>query len=151
MHQRISELLNESGLLVYVSPHHTVAQAVNLMAHHNVGSVLVLENRRKLVGIFTERDLLRRVAAPGLNMDDTPITDVMTRDVIVVSSETSCSDVLTLMDRRHIRHVPVAEDEQLIGLISLRDLLRHDNSEKGFELQQLREYVVARPYPMYPA
>ncbi len=150
MHRTVSDLLRTGGVLVYTSPQTTVADAAKKMVNHNVGSILIMENNLKLAGIFTERDLLSRVITAGRDPRQTLISEVMTRDVLVVPSNTPCSDVVQLMDQQHIRHVPVADGERLLGVISLRDLLRYDNSEKHFEIEQLREYVIAKPYPTYP-
>ncbi|MEX0600926.1 MAG: CBS domain-containing protein, partial [Rhodothermales bacterium] len=116
----------------------SVAEAVEKMTRHNVGSILVMKNNHQLVGIFTERDLLHRVAAKNLNLQQTKIGDVMTSDVIVVSSDTPRGEVRRLMD---IRHIPVSDGKHIIGVISLRDVLRFENAEKEFEIEQLRHYI----------
>jgi CBS domain-containing protein len=151
MQRPISELLQRSGVVIYTGPSTSVKDAVTTMSNHNVGSIVILEDNRELVGIFTERDLLNRVVNEGLDPATTPIREVMTDEVIVVSGDTPRRDVLNLMNEKHIRHVPVADDGELYGVISLRDLLRFENEMKDFEIEQLREYVTERPYPAYPA
>ncbi len=150
MHRPVSDVLQSGGVIVYASPDSSVADAVQKMASHNVSSILVLERSRHLIGIFTERDLLRRVVLPRRDPDQTRLADVMTPDVLVVSGTTPLSDVRQIMRDRHIRHVPVADNDRLLGVISLRDVLRHENQEKDFEITQLREYVMVKPYPTYP-
>jgi CBS domain-containing protein len=150
MERPISELLHHHGVIVHTGPESSVAQAVAIMARHDIGSVLVLRNGTELLGIFTERDLLHRVVHEGRDPSTTPIREVMTEDVIVVSADTPRGDVLDLMNREHFRHVPVAQDEQLVGVVSLRDLLRFENRQQAFEIEQLREYVLKKPYPTYP-
>lgn len=142
MRRRVSDLLRKGGVIVYTSPDTTVAEAVRQMGRHNIGSVLVLSSQRDLVGIFTERDLLQRVVAAGLNPSATSIGEVMTKDVIVVKADTPRDDVLQLMDTKHIRHVPVSDGSQLLGVISLRDVLRFENAEKDFEIEQLKQYFL---------
>jgi CBS domain-containing protein len=151
MQKPVSDLLRRKGAIVYVTPEATVRDAVDLMVEHNTGSVLVLDEGTDLVGIFTERDLMRRVVDPGLASDDTPITEVMTADVIVVSGDTKRGEALRLMEDEHIRHLPVADPDELYGVISLRDLLRFDRNDKEFEVEQMRDFVMRKPYPAYPA
>lgn len=149
MRRRVSDLLQSGGVIIYTSPSTTVAEAVRRMTQHNIGSMVVLENGRTLVGIFTERDLLQRVVVKKRDPEKTLIGDVMTRDVIVVSSETPRAEVLQIMEKHHIRHIPVSDGQQLLGVISLRDVLRFENAEKEFEIEQLREYIFA-PGPPSP-
>jgi len=150
MHQSVSELLRNGGVIIYTAPSATVAEATKKMAFHNVSSILVLENNETLVGIFTERDLLRRVVVEGLDPNTTQITDVMTPNVMVVTRDTPLGQVHLLMKEKHIRHIPVADKDRLLGVISFRDLLRFENQEKDFEINQLKDYVLHKPYPVYP-
>lgn len=141
MRRYVSDLLRSGAVVVYTSPHSSVADAVEKMSRHNVGSILVMENSQRLVGIFTERDLLQRVAVKNLDMKRTKLGEVMTADVIVVSSETPRSEVLRIMDTHQIRHIPVSDGHHVVGVISLRDVLRFENAEKEFEIEQLRQYI----------
>ncbi|MEX0822323.1 MAG: CBS domain-containing protein [Rhodothermales bacterium] len=141
MRRHVSDLLRTGAVVVYTSAQASVAEAVEKMTRHNVGSILVMKNNHQLVGIFTERDLLHRVAAKNLNLQQTKIGDVMTSDVIVVSSDTPRGEVRRLMDTHHIRHIPVSDGKHIIGVISLRDVLRFENAEKEFEIEQLRHYI----------
>lgn len=124
--------------------------AVSIMAEHDIGSVLVFRNNTELLGIFTERDLLHRVVNAGLDPSTTPLREVMTDDVVVVSADTPRVDVIDLMREERFRHVPIAQDGQLIGVVSLRDVLRFETRQQAFEIEQLREYVLEKPYPTYP-
>ncbi|GIV62643.1 MAG: inosine-5-monophosphate dehydrogenase [Rhodothermaceae bacterium] len=150
MYRPIADVLKKGGVIVYTAPHATVFEAVERMAFHNVGSILILRNHRVLEGIFTERDLLRRVVLEGRDPRTTPISEVMTRDVIVVSSDTPRHEVERIMREHHIRHVPIADEERILGVVSLRDVLRVDRMEKDFEIDKLKEYVLDKPYPTYP-
>lgn len=151
MRRRVSDLLRKGGVIVYSSPDTTVAEAVRTMGRHNIGSILVLSSRRDLVGIFTERDLLQRVVAAGLDPSATLLGDVMTKDVIVVSADAPREDVKQIMDSKHIRHIPVSDGSQLLGVISLRDVLRFENAEKDFEIEQLKQYFLQEPGSRNPA
>jgi len=151
MHRPIFEVLRTGGVVIYTSPEATVHEAVRRMAFHNVGAILILENNRELVGIFTERDAMRRVMLEGLDPKSTPIRDVMTPDVIVVPSDTPRMEVHRIMRQKHIRHIPVADKDRLLGVVSLRDVLWEENLEKDFEIDTLRSYIMERPYPTYPS
>jgi CBS domain-containing protein len=146
----ISELLRRAGVLVYTAPETSVQSAVETMAQHNIGSILVMEDGEDLVGIFSERDLLTRVIAEGLDPASTPVRDVMTKDVIVVSGETSRREALHIMQEQHIRHLPIADDKKLYGIVSLRDLLAFEQEMQAQEIEQLRRFVYDKPYPSYP-
>jgi CBS domain-containing protein len=142
MRPRVSALIRTGGVVVYTSPETSVAEAVLEMARKKVGSILVLEDGSHLAGIFTERDLLERVVARDLDPKTTRIGDVMTRNVIRVSATTPRSEVLQIMNSNHIRHIPICDGEQVLGVISLRDVLRFENAEKEFEIEQLRQYLL---------
>lgn len=144
MHQHVSDLLRNGAVVVYTSPRTSVAEATRIMTRHNVSSILVLDAGR-LVGIFTERDLLRRVVVENRRPDETRIEEVMTKDVFVVHPDTPRADVLQIMNAKHIRHVPVLDGTALVGVISLRDVLRFENMEKDFEIEQLRQYLFQSP------
>ena len=150
MRHRVSEMLRKKGVVVCTTENASVTEAVREMATQRVGSVLVLDSEERLAGIFTERDLLERVVAEQLDPKTTRIADVMTRDVLIVSATTPRHEVLQIMNSRHIRHVPVSDGEHLLGVISLRDVLRFENAEKEFEIEQLRQYVLQEPSIMAP-
>lgn len=150
MERPIAELIRHHGVIIHTDPETSVQHAVAIMAQHNIGSVLVFRDNTELLGIFTERDLLHRVVDAGKDPATTPIRAVMTEDVIVVSADTPRGDVVDLMRERAFRHVPIAQEDQLIGVVSLRDVLRFENRQQAFEIEQLREYVLEKPYPTYP-
>ena len=150
IHQPVADLLRNGGVIIYIAPQAPVSEAVQKMARHNVGAILVLEHSSELVGIFTERDLLSRVVASRRDPETTLIRDVMTADVISVNGDTPRYEVLQIMNQQHCRHIPVIEKERLLGVISLRDLLRFDIREKDFEIEQLREYILQAPVTATP-
>jgi CBS domain-containing protein len=126
--------------VIAVQPADTVLQAANLMNQRNIGGVVVLESDR-LVGIFTERDVLRRVVAPGLDPATTPVAAVMTAPVITCPPELSVDDCATLMTTRAVRHLPVHDGTGLTGLVTIRDLLAHKVSEQQATLEQMTNYL----------
>jgi len=151
MYRPISDVLRTGGIIVFTTTAATVAEAAERMGFHNVGSVLIMDPHHELVGIFTERDLLTRVVVRGLDPKKTPITEVMTSDVLVLSSDTPRGEVREIMRTRHIRHAPISNGDKILGVVSLRDVLRVENEEKDFEIDKLKEYVMHKPYPIYPA
>jgi CBS domain-containing protein len=140
MSRPVSTLLRGHRALVYVAPDTSVLEAVRKMSDENVSSLLILDGAR-LAGIFTERDAMRRVLCEGLAPEKTPIRDVMTPEPTVVGAKETIADVVALMDERKIRHMPVVDGEQLLGIISLRDVLRQASSNQAAEIDQLKAYV----------
>jgi CBS domain-containing protein len=130
--------------IVATSPTATVRQATWLMNEHSIGSLLVTASDR-LVGIFTERDVLRRVVAEGRSPEATPVSDVMTREVVCCSPETSIEEVADLMRRRRIRHVPIVNpDESVVGIVSIGDINAHRFATCATELVQVQAYIMGR-------
>ena len=108
--------------LLVVEPSVGLAEAASLMAQRRVGSVLVMRGS-ELLGIFTERDIVRAVSHDVLAMQE-PVSDWMSREPITVTPETAIDQARRLMLEHHFRHLPVAQDQQLVGMISMRDLAR---------------------------
>lgn len=123
-----------------VAPNATVYQALQLMAEKDIGAVLVVD-QDKLVGIFSERDYARKVVLQGKTSAGTPIADIMTRKVVYVRPEQTVEDCMAIMGDKRIRHLPVMENEALIGVLSVTDLVRETIAEKEFLIQQLENYI----------
>lgn len=122
----------------------TVLQTVQAMVERNIGAVPVLHNGT-LVGIFSERDLMRRVVADGRDPRSTCMAEVMTDDPLTISMNQDLSDCMALMRRHNFRHLPVCHEGQLIGIVSLRDILLHDLDEKDDEVRMMRAYIQSAP------
>ncbi len=127
--------------MFYVNTGMTVYEVVSEMAKNNVGAVPVLDDGGKLKGIFSERDLMIRCAARKLNMEVTPIDEVMTRGVILMEAHDSYNDCMKIMQQEGIRHMPVRDGEKLIGVVSMRDLMQEDAEEKKQEIENLNSYI----------
>jgi len=122
----------------------TVRQATRLMNDHGIGSLVVTTGNR-LVGIFTERDVLRRVVAEGRSPDSTTVGEVMTCDVVCCPPEASVEDAADIMRRRRVRHVPVIDhDESIVGLVSIGDINAQRFAACATELVQVRDYIMGR-------
>jgi CBS domain-containing protein len=122
----------------------TVMEVAQAMVARNIGAVPVLEDGL-LVGIFSERDLMRRVVTEGRDAQSTRVAEVMTDDPLTVSPSENPETCMILMRRHGFRHLPVCEGKRLLGIISLRDLLLHDLNEKDHEVRMMRAYIQASP------
>jgi CBS domain-containing protein len=129
--------------IIGISPQASVLDALKLLAEQNVGAVLVMEGPR-LAGIMSERDYARKVALKGRSSQDTAVADVMTREVICVNLTNTNEDCMALMTQRHIRHLPVmggAHGEEVVGMLSIGDLVKALISEQQFIISQLESYI----------
>ena len=130
--------------VIATAPSASVREATRLMNEHAIGSLLVVSDGR-LAGIFTERDVLRRVVAEGRAPDSTAVGGVMTREVICCSPADEIEQVAELMRQRRIRHVPVIDGgDQLVGLVSIGDVNAHRFAACATELVQVRDYILGR-------
>jgi len=126
--------------LYFITPDQSIADAARYMSERNVGAVCVLEGER-LVGILSERDMMKRVIAPNRDPGTTRVAEVMTAKPIVVDVHESYEKCLKVMKQASVRHLPVVEGDKLVGLVSLRDLLQVDLDEKEEELKYMQDYI----------
>jgi CBS domain-containing protein len=137
----ISALLERKGQAVYsVNATMSIADAVAEMNRHRVGCVLVFSGER-IAGIFTERDVLRRVVGAGLDPHVMRVADVMTPDVITVPPQTTIDEAMTLFAEKRCRHLPVIEQGRLIGLVSIGDVSRWVAESHRAEAEHLKNYI----------
>jgi CBS domain-containing protein len=133
--------LKQKGRAVWsVAPDSTVYAALQLMADKNIGALLVIDGGRP-VGIFSERDYARQVILKGKASKDTPVRDVMTSKVVFVRPEQNIEECMALMTDKRFRHLPVLEEGQLAGLLSIGDVVKAVISEKDFLIEQLANYI----------
>jgi CBS domain-containing protein len=139
----IAELLGKRSPVVHiVHPEQTVIDAVALMAARRIGAVPVVADGR-LVGIFSERDLMRRVVAIGRPIDKTRIAEVMTPDPVTASPSDERADAVRKMDAVECRHLPIVQHGALVDMLSIRDLLFVELEERAEAIQSLRRYIGA--------
>lgn len=120
----------------------TVAQAVQHMLQNHVGAVVVVDNENRVAGIFTERDVLQKLALSGLDPHALPVRELMTTPVEMATLETGPGEALSTMVERHYRHLPiVADDGKLLGMLSIRNLLQWRIDDLTQELDSLEHYV----------
>lgn len=143
MNVPITAILDRKGTNVYgVAPTVSVADAVAEMNRHRVGSVLVLDGGR-LVGIFTERDVLRRVVGACVDPKRTLVGDVMTEGVITISPETTIEETMRIFTEKRCRHLPVTDNGKLIGTISIGDVTRWMADAHRAEAEHLKNYITS--------
>jgi CBS domain-containing protein len=139
----VQELLKKQDpTLFQVGPEVMVFDALRLLADYGVGAMLVMD-RHRLVGVFSERDYTRKVALQGRNSRDTPVADIMTRDVISVSPDTSTRTCMALMSQKKIRHLPVVDADKVLGMISIRDILDDIIADHEQTISQLQSYITS--------
>ena len=137
----ISQFLDHSQRAIYsVSPDDTIRQALEVMALHNIGALMVLKEQ-KLVGIFSERDYARKVVLKGKSSNDAKVSEVMTSKLITINTNHSIDQCMQIMTDNHIRHLPIVNDTQVMGLISIGDVVREMIAYQKSMIEQLQSYI----------
>ena len=140
----VSDVLTVKGGQVHsVTPSMSVLDAINKMNQHKIGAVLALQDGQ-VAGIFTERDVLRRVIGEQRNPANCTVAEVMTEDVICVRPETDLDDVASIMQQKKVRHIPVCDEDGLHGMISIGDLNAFHASSQEAQIHFLSEYIYGR-------
>ncbi|RME93289.1 MAG: CBS domain-containing protein [Verrucomicrobia bacterium] len=139
-------ILRRKGRQVYwVSPDTTVFEALKVMREKNVGALLVMEDDR-LVGIFSERDYARKVAIEGRDSRVTPVRDITTKPVHTITPQTPISECMEMMSKYRVRHLPVLEDDRVVGVISVGDVVQWIIEAQSATIDQLQSYITGA-YP----
>ena len=137
----ISQFLDQSNRPIFsVGPNATIREALEIMAQHNIGALLVMDGET-LKGIFSERDYARKVALKGKSSNDAKVSDVMTSNVITINTKHSIDQCMQIMTDKHIRHLPIVNDVQVIGLISIGDVVREMIAYQKSMIEQLQSYI----------
>lgn len=138
---QVRRLLEAKGRHVWtISKDATVFDGLKLMGEKHIGSLVVVEGEQ-VVGIFTERDYARRVGPHGKRPEETPVAEVMTRDLITVAPNQTVNECMILMTDNHIRHLPVMDQGRLVGIISVGDVVKDVIEELEFHVEQLKSYI----------
>jgi CBS domain-containing protein len=141
--KRVSDLLNEKGREVWsLSPDATVYEAIEQMAEKRVGALLVMEDKR-LVGIVSERDYARKVILMGRASRETQVHEIMSNPVFCIPLGLSVDETMAVMTDKRVRHLPVVEEDTVVGVISIGDVVRAIIEDKEFYIQQLTSYITA--------
>jgi CBS domain-containing protein len=143
--KKIGDIVRNKALF-FVKSGETVLNVAKFMAEKNIGAVPVLSDDGKLIGIFSERDILKRVVAKGLNPAEVKVDDVMTRELMLALEEESYEECLAKMKRAGVRHLPVVDKENnLLGVVSIRDLMDISLDDKMEKIEMLHAYIYYRP------
>jgi CBS domain-containing protein len=139
--RKVSNVLERKGNCVtIVTPEMSVIDALRIMAEQNIGSVVVMKDDR-FAGIMTERDYSRKVILKGRHSSDTPVGDIMTTDFPYVGINDGVDACMQLMTSHRLRYLPVIEDEQLVGIISINDLVTETILTQAETINQLQNYI----------
>ncbi len=136
----IRQILARKPEVYSIGPEAPVLDALRLMEERNIGALLVMRDQ-VLVGIFSERDYARKMVLHGRSSRDTPVREVMTENVFVISPETSAGECMVHMTERHVRHLPVVEEGRVVGVISIGDVVRAVIEDLRFSIEQLEGYI----------
>jgi CBS domain-containing protein len=137
----VAQLLSLKGhRVVAIAPDATVLAALKVLADNNLGAVLVMQDAR-LVGIFSERDFARKVDLQGKSAANALVSEVMTREVVYVTPAHTNEECMALMTDKRTRHLPVVDNGQVVGILSIGDLVKDIISEQQFTISQLEKYI----------
>jgi CBS domain-containing protein len=146
MQVTVDAILKQKGARVWTIPGDaTVFEAIQLMAARNIGALVVV-SRDKLEGIFTERDYTRKVALQGKSSKDTLVSEILSPNLIVAAPGTTIEECMRMMTENRVRHLPVLNSDQLVGLVSIGDLVNWIISVQSVEISQLHNYIAGQ-YP----
>ena len=141
---KIAEILRgKSGDVLKIEASATVFDALVKVVEANVGSILVTDGG-EVVGIMTERDYLRKIAVLGRTSHDTLVREIMSSPLVYVTPETTIEEAMAIMTDRRIRHLPVAEKDDIVGIVSIGDLVKFQSERQSFEIKYLTDYISGR-------
>ena len=123
-----------------IAPEATVFEAIRLMAEKNIGALLVMSGY-KLVGVFTERDYTRKIALHGKNSKQTQVWEIMPKEMVSVTPDDSVEECMRLMTESRVRHLPVLENKNIVGIVSIGDLVNWIISAQNFAIEQMEQYI----------
>jgi CBS domain-containing protein len=140
----IKDVLRDKGRAVWtIEVDASVLDALKLMADKEIGALVVTEGGR-IAGVISERDYARKVVLQGKNSKDTPVHEIMTPKVLYVKPQQTVEECMVLMTEKHVRHMPVLDGEQMIGLVSIGDIVKSVISEQQFLISHLENYIRGR-------
>ena len=137
----IAQLLNTKGDQIWsVEPKATIFEALEIMSEKEIGALLVMEDG-KLTGIFSERDYARKVILKGKSSKETPVGELMTKKVFYIDPQKTINDCMAMMTAKRIRHVPVIKDNQVMGIVTIGDVVNQIISEQEVTINHLENYI----------
>lgn len=140
--KKVADILRQkSGGVVTIGPQLTVQDAIRKLVEHNIGSLVVTDDDGSIAGIITERDILRQCSNRAEAKTRTPISEVMTKDVIIGVPDDALDYVMGIMTTNRIRHLPILDNEDLVGMISIGDVVHAHLQDTQFENRMLKDYI----------
>ena len=140
---QVSEILDDKGRdVTRIEVRASALEAVRTMVDANIGSLLVMDGD-EIAGIVTERDYLRRVAQEGPTDENVTVRDIMSSPLIVVSPETEIDECMAVMTDRRIRHLPVVDNGDVVGIVSIGDVVKFKSRQQSFEIRYLTDYITS--------
>jgi CBS domain-containing protein len=137
----VRDMIRKKGTEIFtIAPEATVLEALNLMAEHNIGALLVMTGD-EIKGIVSERDCIRKVDVKGRNANDTKVSEIMTSNVITIEVSQPLEECMSLMIEKNFRHLPVCEGKKLLGVVSVRDVLKEVIEVQQIMLSELERYI----------
>jgi CBS domain-containing protein len=137
----VSDILRGKGSdVLKIDASATVFEALEKIVERNVGSILVTDGG-EVVGIMTERDYLRKIAVQGRTSRDTRVSEIMSSPLVYVTPETPLEETMAIMTDRRIRHLPVVENNDVVGILSIGDVVKYQSREQSFQIQYLTDYI----------
>lgn len=138
----VENILSEkAGGVVTIEPDRTLADVARLLGEHSIGAVVVSDSRQTVLGIISERDIVRALAREGSGVMDSPVSRYMVAKPVTCTRAASVNELMELMTNRRFRHVPVVEGERLVGMVSIGDIVKHRLAEIEAEHRALRDYI----------
>ncbi|MGE4372167.1 MAG: CBS domain-containing protein [Xanthobacter sp.] len=139
----VSTILKHKGSdIVAMKPDATVAEAVNCLTENRIGAVVIVDDAKAVVGIISERDIVRLLSRHGIRALDSKLDAVMTRAVVTCTAEENITTIMERMTRGRFRHVPVVSGNQLVGIISIGDVVKYRLQEMERQHAELRDYIM---------
>jgi CBS domain-containing protein len=139
---KVSDILSAKGRdVVVIEPTANLQTAANLLASHKIGAIVILGAGGRIAGILSERDIVRALSTRGASALELPVGQAMTRDVMTCSEEDTCAEIMERMTAGKFRHLPVVRDSQLVGLVSIGDVVKQRVEEIERESEAMRDYI----------
>lgn len=142
---RMKDIINEKGKdVITINMEATIYEAIKLLNKHRIGALVVLNNNGKLAGIISERDILKECEDRSELLSKTTIKEVMTKDIIIGQMDDELEYIMGIMTKKRIRHLPIIKYDKIVGIISMRDLVKAQLQKSEFEIHDLKEYIYER-------
>ncbi len=141
----VKDMLDQKGHKAWtIGPEAKVFEALDLMAKKGIGALIIVDSGEEVVGIISERDYARKIVLMGRLSHDTPVKDIMTKEVYGVHYETTSEECMALMTDKHFRHLPVCKDGKLVGVISIGDVVKAIMTDQKVTIENLENYIMGK-------